>query len=231
MKTLTDDALALKAKTDPAARDEVLRRFRPLIQAKSSAFAGTAVPAPAMHGEGARLTLLAIDRFDPKAGATFKTYLHTTLQGLSRYNARYRNPARIPDNRVLRIQKYKDVQSMLRAQTGREPDVNELADALKWSPYEVATMQGSMYRALSSSGSTEQDFDFASRHSHKLDNRIELLYFELDPEEKLVVDFSLGMHGRPATSSVETMARQTGLTTDKIYAIKRKLAKRIQEEI
>jgi DNA-directed RNA polymerase sigma subunit (sigma70/sigma32) len=138
--------------------------------------------------------------------------------------------ARIPENRVLRLKRYKEVKSLLKLNKGREPDTLELADALGWAPQAVITTETSLRKDLSSSHFQDTDLDVEAKADSRLKETVEMLYYELTPEERLVYDYSMGRHGKPAVD-VNEMEKETGIQAHRIYEIKKKLAKRVQESL
>lgn len=221
---MTDEELAKKAKGgDAAALNELADRFADLLKTKARGFAMATVPQPAVQAEAMRLLSLTAQRFDPKGGTAFKTFLITQLQALNRFVQSYRNIARIPEHRALEIGRFRTVKNLLFAHSGREPDTMELSDALGWHPHRVETMERSMRRDLSASGFSQTDTDFEAnvRQHPRLKETMDFLYVEMTPEERLVFDYTMGAHGKPALDSVADIAKRTGLTPDRIYAIKR----------
>lgn len=222
-----DTPLILRAKAgDFAARNELLRKYKEDLDRAVRKWSRAPVPSAAIEGEAMKLLLLAADRFDPKAGVKFKTFLDAQMRGLYRYVNTNKNVARVPEHRVLQIQRYQNAKSLLEAKKDREPTHEEMADHLSWSLQQVQMMDTALSRgSLSLATSEEKGFSDPITFYDRMGETFEFIYFKMEPEEKLIYDYSLGAHGRKKLGSVEDISRVTGIPTHKVYAIKKKLAK------
>lgn len=225
-----EDLVQLARRGDLAAKNELLRRFSTTIRIKSAAYSRAPLPLAAIEGEAMRLLLYSVERFDPKLGLKFKTFLEQNLKGLYRYVTANKNIARIPEHQALQVTRYLNAKSMLQASKGREPTNDEVADAIGWPMAHVQKMESSLSRRAIAASGIE-----ALHEMPDLENRMkdvaEFEYFSMLPDEKLVYDYSLGTHGKRALKDVAAIARASGLTTDRVYAIKRDLARRITSRI
>lgn len=222
-----DTALILRAKSgDFIARNELLRKYREDLDRVVRKWSRAPLPTAAIEGEAMKLLLLAADKFDPRAGVKFKTFLDTQMRGLYRYVNTNKNVARVPEHRVLQIQRYKNAKSLLEARKDREPTHEEMSDHLGWSLQQTQMMDTALSRgSLSLTTTEEKGFSDPITFHDRMGETFEFLYFKMDPESKLIYDHSLGAHGRRKIISVEEMSKVTGIPAHKIYAIKKKLAK------
>lgn len=222
-----DDALVARAKRgDTEALNELLDRHKDLLQRKAAVFSAAPIPNSVIYGQAIRLLRAAIERYQPSAGVKFRTFLENTVR-LNRFTTQYKNVARIPEHRALLIKRYIAAKKILEAQNDREPTVTEMADALHWSVNDVAKMEQALNRReLAASG---MEFDQLSGQSDRFKETAEFLYFGLTPEEQLVYDYSLGAHGKRRITDVREMAKVTGLSTDRIYTIKKKIARQLAQ--
>lgn len=227
----SDEDLAVRAKKgDLLARNDLLRRYQTPIRIRVRGYSRAPVPEAALEGEAMRLLLYAADRFDPKAGIKFKTFLDTYLKGLYRYTAKHQNIARIPEHQVMEITRYKNTKSLLQAQKNREPTHEEMSDALGWSPSQVQRVETSLSRRDIAMSGIEGAAE-VKKLNERVEETLEFEYFSMTPKEKLVYDYSLGRHGRPRIESVADIAKKTGLSEGEVYAAKRDLAKRIMARL
>lgn len=227
----TENDIIRRAKAgDIAAKNDLIRRYKTLMKVKVAAYSRAPIPLAALDGQAMKILLLTIDKFDPSKGFKFKTYLEQNLRGLYRYTARAKNIARIPEHQVLQISRYGHVKSLLQTQKGREPTTDELADSLAWSPSQVQRMETAVNRRdIAASGI--ETIHGQERFKERMEDILAFQYFEMSPEEKLVYDYSMGRHGKPKLDSVKRIASRTKMTYDKIYGIKKKLAKKIAARI
>lgn len=232
LKDQTDVELVRRAKAgDTTALNQLIRNHKDLLAMKARYAGGRApIPLPAVEGEAMRIVALAVNRYDPNSNASFRTFLDAHLRGLNRYVQGNKRVDRVPEHRLLQVQRFQAVKSLLRTERGREPTTQELVESLGWSPSEVVQMEKILHqRSLAASGlhNVSQQTSAFSRYSESA----ELLYVTWTPAEKLVYDYSLGAHGKPQISSVEQIARKTGMTADRVYKIKRKLTKDIAANV
>jgi DNA-directed RNA polymerase sigma subunit (sigma70/sigma32) len=227
----SENALIVKAKAgDIIARNEIIRTYLPVLRQRAKVYSRAPIPEAAIEGEAIRLLLHAVERYNPSKDVEFRTFLGHTLQGLYRYVNQNKNAARIPEHQVLEFTRFNNTKSIMRMDTGREPTREEMSDALGWSTAQVQRMESAVNRKeLAMSGM--EGLHEVERIDRKMEDVMEFEYFSMDPQEKLVYDYSLGRHGKPAIKDVKIMASRTGLTTDKIYEIKKKLSKRIMGQL
>lgn len=208
------------------AYNDLLRNHRDLLDRKAGTFARAAVPQAAVLGHAMKILRSAVDRFDPNQGAKFRTFLENNLR-LTRFVNQYKNVARIPEHRALAVTRFKNAKSILQANRMREPSDVEIAESLGWSTNDVHAMERALSRRDYAASSME--FDQVSRLNDRFNETSEFFYFGLTPEQKLVYDYSLGAHGKKEMSDVPAIARASGLSTDKVYRVKRDLAKRLSQ--
>lgn len=228
-----DLQIILKAKQgDFTARNELLRKYRFSIEKLIRRWTRAPVPVAAIQGEAMKLLLLAADKYDPNAGVLFKTFMETQMRGLYRYVTTNKNVARVPEHRALEIRRFQNAKGLLEAQKDREPTHDEMADHLGWSQQQVQMMDTALSRgALSMAESEERGFSDPVSFYNRMGETFEFMYFTLDPESKLVYDYSLGAHGKRKIRSVTEMSMKIGIPTDRIYAIKRKLAQQVTRAV
>lgn len=231
IRAQTDIGLVERAQAgDHTALNQLIVNHKDLIDVTVAKYRKAPIPIPAIEGEAIKLLTVAVQKFNPAAGASFRTYLETTLRGTNRYVNSNKNVARIPEHRLLRIRHFETVKSLLRAQLGREPGIDELSDQLGWSLPEVAAMD----KALKQKDLAEMDF-VSTGKKEQLESKIvetaEFLYGSLLPEEQLVYDYSIGTHGKPKLSSIAEIAKKTNMSPDRVYKITRNITRKITHNL
>ena len=231
VKTDPDLDLVARAKRgESMAKNLLIRKYMPMLRIKVNAYSKAPIPYAALEGEAMKLLLYAVEKFDPKAGVQFKTFMEHSLKGLYRYSARYKNMARIPEHRALQYTRFRNIKSILATDKGREPSNDEMADALGWSPTQVQKMEDTIGRREIAMSGIETLHE-QEKLEDKMEDILEFEYFGLTPEEKLVYDYSLGRHGKRRIRRVEDISKKTGISTDKIYKIKQKVAERVSRRL
>lgn len=228
----TDEALVAKyQKGELSVINELASRHQDLIGYKVSGFQKVPVPLPALQGEGLRILANAAKRFEPKAGARFRTFLESNLRGLNRYANENKNVLHFPENKRLLISKYKQTVEQLTNQLGRTPADWQVADALGWSVPEITQFKAKLsQRELAASGlenlvGTQQEDEAIVSQKREA---AEFLYYSLTNEEKMVYDYALGRHGKMKLRTDGEIAKVTGLNPSKVNRIRKNLATRIQ---
>jgi len=214
-------------KGDREATNQLLGRLAPHITSRADLYQNVPIPAPAIRGYATRVALHALDTFDPKAGTQLSTHVVNRLQRVSRFVNQNKNVARIPEHRFLRVGTYQSVHSSLSAQLGRHPSMEELADDLGWTHREVQAMGASLRSDLAASSMPE------TMEGRIRDRGHETMHFVrggLTPPEKDAFDHLWQFSGKPNLSVVD-IAKKTGLSTDRIYRLKRESAQEIQRNL
>lgn len=223
---VSDDDLVLRAKRgDTAALNELIERHNDLLQRKAGVFARAPIPNSVVHAQAIKLMRIAVDRYQP-GQVRFRTFLESTVR-LNRFVTSNKGAARIPEHRALLIRRYLATKEVLRSEKDREPSNTEVAEALRWSVTDVDRLERAVNRRELAASSMQ--FDQISSQTDRFKETAEFLYFGLSAEEQLVFDYSLGAHGKPRIRSVKEMSAKTGISTDKIYEIKRRIARKLAQ--
>ena len=116
---------------DLAARDELVRKYLPLIRSLAKRYSYTSEPLDDLCQVGAMALCKAIERYRPGCGASFKAYAVPTIVGELRRHFRDTGWAiHIPRSLQERARKVGSGLNELSAQLGRSPTIAELAE---WS--------------------------------------------------------------------------------------------------
>lgn len=221
---------------NPDLLEPLLNAYQPAIQAKVNEFAGQVpIPVAALRAEAEKRALDAFRTYDPEyvgAQSGKKAQLHThvfnKLRKVRRFVVKYQNVGTMPEKRAEKITEYRTAFAELSEDLGREPTEHELASKLHWAPAEVGRMQSEQRMDLLSSGfdalSVDPSFTMPSRDREI----VQLLKYELTPRENLVLDYSMGLNGKPQLGTTE-IAAKLGVSAPVVSRIKTKLMKKIQE--
>ena len=114
---------------DLAARDELVRKYLPLIRALARRYSYTSEPLDDLCQVGAVGLCKAIDRYRPDGGASFKAYAVPTIVGELRRHFRDTGWAiHIPRSLQERARKLGIALNELSGRLGRSPTIAELAE-------------------------------------------------------------------------------------------------------
>ncbi len=137
---------------DPVVREELARRFMPLVRRLASRYRGGREPLEDLVQVASLGLVKALDRFDPDRGVAFTTYAAPTILGELRRHFRDRGwSVHVPRDLQERIAKVEKATAELPTKLGRAPSVRELAERLSLSEEDVleAMEAGAAHHAVS----------------------------------------------------------------------------------
>jgi len=219
----------------PTELRPLLQSMRPLIKGQVNVFKGRVrnIPPAAIEAEFNRHAMTAFRSYDPNRGAKLSTHVRNHLQKAKRFVAANQNLGYIPEHRVWNIGEFKNAQSYLQEQLGRQPTSTELTEHLGWTPAEVGRMQKEMRADLPASGfvdaqgqSTDPGQFLPSREREVMN----LIGYELSPEEKLVYERTYGVGGQRAQTPGQ-IAKSLKFSPSKVSRLRKKIAGKIQQHL
>jgi len=223
---------------DPVKLEPLVASFQNLAQSQVRKFSGRVpLPTPVIEAEVNQQLLNAFRTYDPnyvgkKSGkpAALSTHVYGLLRKSGRFIKKYQNVGAIPEKRINKITEYKGALSQLSEDFGREPTSMEISDKLQWAPAEVNRMQLEMRRDLLTSG-YEGAVELSNPSSMIPPKDLEiirLIKYELAPREYTVLEYSLGLNGKPTLGTGE-IARRIGVSAPTVSRIKNKVEKKFRE--
>jgi DNA-directed RNA polymerase specialized sigma subunit len=221
-----DDELYAQWKRTGSSMDleALLRSLDPLIQAEVNRRAGT-LSRDLLVLQAKKLAVDALRTYRPSAGVKISTHVTNQLQKLSRVNYAHQNAARIPEHSMLQFHSVNIATEDFRADNGRDPTVEELADTLKWSPKKLKQFQTQFGRSeLLESIDTPGELFVAETH----DPRVDYVYSTLSPRQQAIFEHTTGYHGRPKLTNPKIMAK-LGITQGVLSYEKTKIKNAFQK--
>lgn len=196
-----------------------------LVNSKANVYIGKVqMPPSAIRAEFTRSLIESLKRYDPKSGAAISTYATWYLKKSQRYITTYQNTARISEERIYKIRKFKTALAELRDTLEREPTDIEVAKKLGWKEAEVALLDTELRNDLNSSMfETDPTVVMPSRDKETM----KFFVYELNPEEALVYRHLLGM-GKPKITDVNVLAEKLGEPVHKLYRIRNSIARKLK---
>ncbi len=214
---------AYKKNPNQMTLQPLMKQLDPLLQNEVNKWAG-AIGRPVLETRAKVLTLEAIKSYNPNGGAALATHVVNRLQKLSREVYTHQDAIRVPEYKKLKVQNYMRAERELMDEHGREPTQLELTEHLGWSPPMVSQVQ----RSISSEYVESQDtgagmFETTSAWgSDAIDGMVDLLYYDLDPTDKLIFEHATGYSGKKILNNTQ-MTKQTGLSQGQLSYRKRKI--------
>lgn len=209
-----------------SAIDDFFDSFQPRLQVYKRRMGASPLPPTIIETEIATRALDAFQKYDPSKGAKLNTWIDTNMHGIFRWALDNQNLGRIPSNRHTHIGSFKRAQEDLEYRLGRPPSAAELADELALDILTIEKLIKELRDDLQltdeiSSIMAPQDDDA------ELKRIVDLIYYELTPEEQTVYDLWFGKHGRPQTSGND-IARAIKKSPSAVSEIKNRIRGKIK---
>jgi DNA-directed RNA polymerase specialized sigma subunit len=207
----------------------LLQKFRPLIRKRANHWATQAdLPPATVHAEFNRHFLVACKTYNPKLGAALGTWVTHKLQKAQRWVGNYQDPTRVQEGRYYRIGEFNNAKATLDDRLGRDPTSQELAEHLGWNPNEVKRLQQET-RGTTFSGSFE-GFDPTSIQPSKESEALDLVRFQLDPDEMRVYEHTIGYGGKEILKPGE-ISRKLGLSPAKVSRLRNSITEKLENHL
>ena len=226
-----------KFHNDLAAGQELMKSMAPIINQQVAKYAGVALPKASIELEAKKLIYKAFDTYNPKL-SQLNTHVINYLKKLQRFVINYQNVGHIPEPRARQIGRYNTIYDNLESEKGREPTTLELADAMTWPVAEVEKLQLELRSDLSiDSGSGDDEemgrfFEFMSNpyspEQFRVKQAIEFVYYDVDPIDKKIMEYSFGLSGMPKLKDKDIAVR-LGMSPQQLSKRKKKLGQVLRE--
>ena len=132
------DSLATRAREDPGARSDLVEQLLPMIRRMARRYAGRGVTLDDLINDGVLGLLRAVVGYDAGKGPFIGWARLWIRQSLQQAVAERSRPFRLPTSVLWDIHELKQQRERLLVRLGREPDDQELADALGWGAGRLA---------------------------------------------------------------------------------------------
>lgn len=206
----------------------LMSNFRGLIRNHANRWvAGVDLPPAAIHAEFNKSALDAFRTYDPTKGTKLSTWVSNRLRSAQRWITSNQNVGRIQEKRLYKIGLFNNAVSSLDNELGREPTTQELSDHLGWSEPEIGRMQMELRKATPM-GHGADGFDPTVVMPDRDTEILNLIRFELDPEEMLAYEYLVGYGGKPVLRPGE-IATKLGWSPSKVSHVKNRIAAKIEK--
>lgn len=243
-----ENALAARIHAgDEAAREHMIRANLRLVVKIAREYEGFGLPLLDLINEGNMGLMKAVERFDPAKGGKLSTYASWWIkQSIRRGIANQAKTIRLPIHAIDKLSKAQRVANEMREALGREPEPEELADALgvktsrlneiRTAALRPASLDAPMGHDEDSNVLAEVVKDENARTPYEVLEEKTLLGMlghlveKLGPREKKIIRMRFGLDGR-GEKTLEEIGAQFGLTRERIRQLQNEALARLRELI
>jgi RNA polymerase primary sigma factor len=232
---------------DPGAREQLVRSNLRLVVNIAKKYAGRGMTLGDLIEEGNLGLIKAVDYFDPDRGTRFSTYAAWWIkQSIKRALLENIQPVHIPTYMVALINQWRHTAVEMESTLGREPDVEEMADAMHVPLrkaniiHQIVKILGSVRDAYSGDDSEEDEGLEATLEDESAGKpedplvadeekaKVLRLLDEIEPREADVLRLHYGL-GRRRPLTLRQIGEKLGLTRERIRQIQRSALTKLYE--
>jgi DNA-directed RNA polymerase specialized sigma subunit len=217
-----------KANPSPDTNAAILKALQPTIEGAIQTHIGASNPN--LLGRARIMALQGLRSYDPLRGR-LRTHIYNQLLGLRRFARQQLQTVKVPERVSLDRHHLEAATRELENELGREPTDEEISDRTGISArrlalvrkYHPAVSESAVTRATNQEGVIGGVNDLVRQRD---DTLLEIVYDELDPYHKKVMEYSLGLHGRrplPNQDIAAKLRRSPGAISQAKLRIQKKL--------
>lgn len=220
--------------TDPSKSNasSLLTQLGPVIDRGISAHVGRQ-RSPTTRSHARRLALRAVQTYDPLR-SQLSTHVLNHLKGLRRVHRQQTHVLSVPERVVLDQRRLAEASAQLEDRLGREPTMQELADLTGMSIKRIRHIQtfrgpraeGQISERAGVGGELEGFMPATQRLS---DAWLNIVYDDLNPINKKIMEWTLGLDGEPVLSNKE-IARRLSLSPGAVSQRKKLIQDKLNQE-
>lgn len=216
-----------QAQPDKANTGNLLRAIEPEI--RRGVFAHVGADNPLLKSRARKLALQSLKNYDPTK-AKLGTHVVNSLQGLKRINRKQTDIIAVPERLSYDRQQIERLSQELEDDMGRAPSTAELADYTGFSVKRINRALNSQM-ALSEgvyAKNTQGDSANMAVNPTQDSNWAEVLYYDLDPTNQKILEWTMGLNNSPMLPNKE-IARRLRLTPGAITQRKQRIQQQLDE--
>jgi DNA-directed RNA polymerase specialized sigma subunit len=181
--------------------------------------------------DSARLHIMkSLERYDPEK-SSINTFVFNELKRLQRIGPRQSAAIKVPESSSIDISHILNASKDLEEELGRKPTDTELSDRTKLSIKRINRLRNTYMRPAITDRSTFQVSDFTPPSESGMDFEqlwIESVYDEVDPYDKKIMEYTLGLHGNKVIPKLD-IAKKLNISPSAVSQRSSKLSKKLQE--
>lgn len=200
----------------PRKLEPLLKAYEPTFNTKVREWKPPAIPESAFRAVLTEHFVKALNIYDPTKAA-LSTHIEQRLQKAKRHVIKHQNIGYIPEGQVQYIGKINKAVDHLTEEFGRPPTHDEIADHLGMTPKKVNTIMQNLRRDVPNS---KWESDPTVHEIGREQEVLNLLQYNLSPEEKNVFEYLYGQNGKPVIGSTNALAAKLGKSPSQISRLR-----------
>ena len=213
---------------DPNLFGQLVLRYQPVINSVVNKFRTVGLPPATLKAQATTQMIKAFQSYDGSKGTVPTTHIWNNLQKISRSASESLMSGHIPENRSMQRASFTIVKDNLMEQLGREPNVDELSDELKWDKKETGRMLNELKGEITASNA-EFDFYGNSTTGESKDKILtDYMYHELKGPQKKIFEYTFGYAGNPILNNKQ-IALKIGKNEMYVHRQKKAMSEKIKE--
>lgn len=178
--------------------------------------------------EAKKFLIKAVDTYNPNKKAGFNTHLTNYLKKLYRFVGINQNIAKIPEQRIRKINVYTTAMAKMSDRLGREPSDAELSDELSWSVKEVQRLRNELKRAEILSFGEDYSFADLGIESDKVSKALKIVYYDGSKEEQYILEHTTNVFGKKQYKT-QDIAKKLKISEAKVKSIMSNINRKVIE--
>lgn len=207
---------------------EATKALKPTIDSVVASLGGTGNPQIASRARV--IAAKAIQSYDPSSGASLPTWVSQQLRQLTRDIRRSNSMVRVPDGIQLDGYAIYRAEKEFEDEYGREPTVEELADAAHLSVKRIKDVRTKMRPIITDAGTENEEGSatLSVADSDYTQDALDYIYAESDRNDKKILEYTVGYGGAEPISN-EKIMEKLRLTPVQLSRRKARLSMRIND--
>jgi len=233
-------------KGDDQAREHMIRANLRLVVKIAREYEGLGLPLLDMINEGNIGLMKAVERFDPAKGGKLSTYAAWWIkQSIRRAIANQAKTIRLPIHALDKLNRAHRISGALREELGRDPSIEELADAIGVRRSRLSEIRTAALRPASldapmlgedSNALAEVVRDEAARTPYEILEQANILSMldellsRLNERERTILRLRFGLDGS-SEKTLEEIGAEFGLTRERIRQVQNEALHKLRRMI
>lgn len=206
-----------EADKTPENLNEILKVYSPLLSSEARRLEGAISPGT-LKSQAKKFAIQAIQKYDPLKNIKLSTWITNYLKQLNRTIYSAQQAARMPENLQMMVGQYKTAIDELKQDLGREPSNVEISEKIGRPISFVEKLNKQVYNELQ-----EGLMDYDPSVIESSDPRIDYVYHDLGPQEKVIFEHLTGYGGKPIKSKKE-VSKLMGISQPMVSIKSKKIA-------